>query len=507
MAWSAIFLLSAQILLLLIFSFFSFFNYLYGFASLFSPRIQRTTPSGQKVAVVIVAFNEEYVLEDTIRACDRLTYSNKVLIVADDSSDPAVVERLRVIAQQRGCQQVFDHPFSQEIPQPSGLSLCQPIEIWESPDFILFHRPSNVGFKGGSLQQIHGFLESRSIELMYLLDADWQPQPDTLERTLEALEVDRETAFVQTKRISPQKGMNLFQKYVALVEEGCYYVDFEGRQILGHPTLFSGCCTLFRLQAIRDVGGFTPGHLTEDLDLTNRFWLSGWKGVYLANVINYGEVPFSYDHYRRQQERWAAGTARSLREYFWKLLCSPRLRLIEKLSAIRQNAYFSTTVLTGIAILLGMITIGWLTFGWNSYEVEYYLYLLEPVKMPFAFIVYFCILSNFVEPVIMVLVKKKTHRDLFHIPMMIWYAWSVLLTYIIGNIKGFFGINLGWFRTPKFYRDQVGQLSGSPVSIRILNFCVCITILGFYFSEGWVFGWFDTFGLLLIPAFLISSIK
>jgi cellulose synthase/poly-beta-1,6-N-acetylglucosamine synthase-like glycosyltransferase len=76
------------------------------------------------------------------------------------------------------------------------------------------------------------------------------------------------------------------------VEEGCYYIDFEGRQVLGHPTLFSGCCTLFRLDAVARVGWFTAGHLTEDLDLTDRLWLDGWKGVYLEDVINYGEVPF-----------------------------------------------------------------------------------------------------------------------------------------------------------------------------------------------------------------------
>jgi cellulose synthase/poly-beta-1,6-N-acetylglucosamine synthase-like glycosyltransferase len=507
MIWPAILLLSIQIMLLLVFFVFSVFNYLYGFASLYQPRIRRTQPSGRKVAVVIVAFNEKYVLEDTIRACDQLTYQNKVTVVADDSSDPVVIDRLREMAKKRGCHQVLDHKFYQVIPQTTGQSQSQPIEIWESSHFILFHRPSNVGFKGGSLHQVHRYLESRGIELMYLLDADWHPQSDALERTLEVLEVEPQIAFVQTKRISSQKGMNLFQKYVALVEEGCYYVDFEGRQVLGHPTLFSGCCTLFRLQAISDVGGFTPGHLTEDLDLTNRFWLSGWKGVYLGNVFNYGEVPFTYDHYRRQQERWSAGTARSLRDYFWKLLRSPRLNWLEKLSAIRQNMYFSTTVLTGFAILLGMITIGWLAFGWNSYEVEFYLYILEPVKIPLVLLVYFCILSNFVEPIIMIVAKKRTYRDLLHLPMMVWYAWSVLLTYILGNIKGFFRIDFGWFRTPKFFRHQVGPLSGSPPLIRFLNLCVCTTILGFYFSEGWVFGWFDTFGLLLIPAFLISSFK
>ena len=82
--------------------------------------------------------------------------------------------------------------------------------------------------------------------------------------------MDERLAFVQTKRVARPGGLNLFQKITAVMEEACYFVDFEGRQNLNHPVLFSGCCALLRLCAIRSVGGFQPGHLTEDLDLSNR---------------------------------------------------------------------------------------------------------------------------------------------------------------------------------------------------------------------------------------------
>jgi cellulose synthase/poly-beta-1,6-N-acetylglucosamine synthase-like glycosyltransferase len=490
-----------------VFSFFSFFNYLYAIASLWKPKIQRKRPSGKKVAVVIVSFNEKYVIEETIRACDELSYPDKLTVLADDSTDPEVVEMLRTIAISRGCKRVESHPFMQEIANTGGQLKQEPIEIWESLDFVLFHRPVNSGFKGGSLQKVQQYLESRDIGLMYLLDADWHPQKDVIEKTVEVLEANDDTAFVQTKRVSFPKGMNLFQKYVTIVEEGCYYVDFEGRQVLGHPILFSGCCTLFRLDAIAQVGGFTPGHLTEDLDLTNRFWLKGWKGIYLSDVINYGEVPFTYDHYRRQQERWAAGSARSCREFVGPIVKSTRLGWIEKLSALRQNAYFTTTLFTGIAILVGIITVMWLLLGWNSYSVECYLYILGLIKVPFTAMLYLCILSNFVEPLIMFVVKKRSYLGMLHLPMMVWYAWGVLPTYIIGNIKGLFGLKLDWFRTPKFVRSQVGDIQGMPVLIRFLNLCACVAMLCFYFSQGWFFGWFDEFGLLLIPAFLLAATK
>lgn len=291
--------------------------------------------------------------------------------------------------------------------------------------------------------------------------------------------------------------MSFREGHLPLVEEGCYFVDFEGRQVLGHPTLFSGCCTLFRLDAINNVGGFTPGHLTEDLDLTDRFWLNGWKGVYLSDVVNYGEVPFTYDHYRRQQERWAAGSGRAFKDYFWPLLRTHHLSWVEKLAAIRQNAYFTSTLLTGTAILTGIATVIWLILDWNSYAVEYYLYVMGTVKGPFLFLLYWCILSNFIEPLIMVIAKKRSYRDLVHLPMMVWYAWGVIPTYVIGNIKGLTGARLDWFRTPKFSRDSTVSLPSMPRSVRLLNLLACTAALGIYFSEGWVFGWFDEFSLLV----------
>ena len=100
-SWFAMSLLAVQCLLLVIFSFFSFFNYLYGVASLWQRPICRVPSSGRTVAVVIVAFNEEYVLADTVRACDALTYGNRLTVLADDSTDHRAVAGDRTRARER----------------------------------------------------------------------------------------------------------------------------------------------------------------------------------------------------------------------------------------------------------------------------------------------------------------------------------------------------------------------------------------------------------------------
>jgi cellulose synthase/poly-beta-1,6-N-acetylglucosamine synthase-like glycosyltransferase len=500
-----IFLLTFQTFLLTIFVFFACFNYLYGIASFWRPNIRKITHSGKRIAVVIVSLNEKHVIEETIRSCDKLTYPNRIIILADDSNDPEAIERFRKFAATRGCKFLEKHEFFQEAMDNNGNLVKLPMELWESPNFVFFHRPSNMGFKAGCLKKIIEYLKSRDIDLMYLLDADWHPQKDVLERCIEVLEAQDNIAFVQTKRVTFRRGIRRFQKYIALIEEGCYYVDQEGRQVLGHPILFSGCCALLRLDVVDKLGGFTPGHLTEDLDLTDRFWVNGWKGIYLGNVVNYGEVPFNYDHFRRQQERWVVGTTRALREYFWRLLTTKHLNLFQKISAIRQNAYYTTSLFSTIALMVGAMTLLWLYIGRNTYQVEYYLYIVEKWRTPLLMIIYWCLLSNLTEIVIMITIKKRNYADLLHVPMCVWYAWSTLPTYVIGNLKGVFRINTNWFCTPKYKRSNVGKLKGMPNAIRVINYFLCIALICFFYFEGAIFGWVDIFGILWIPAFLLAS--
>jgi cellulose synthase/poly-beta-1,6-N-acetylglucosamine synthase-like glycosyltransferase len=498
-------LFAIQVILLSCFSFYAFFNYLYSLAALLPARIKKTAHSNKPVAVVIVAYNEEFVLSDTLRACEKLTYLNRFIILADDSTDQTIAAKLREEALQRGCLPV---PVPENVKQLVGLpgSNRVEVEILESPGFVYFHRASNLGFKGGILQQVHRYLENCGIELVYVLDADWHAQPDAIERCMEALEAKPDIAFVQTKRIAFESGIGLFQRYISLIEEACYYSDHEGRQKLGHPVLFSGCCALFRLDSVRDAGGFPAGHLTEDLDLSNRLWISGWKGVYLPEVTNWGEVPFSYHAFRRQQERWAAGTSRCLREYFIPILRSSHLKWHEKAAALRQNAYYfsSILVLFAVAVLCG--TFAWLSIASGSYTSEYYLYLIQRWRQPLTAIIYACLLSNFMEPIAMILVKKRTWLDLLHLPMAVWYAWGTTPTYAAATIRGIFGKSLDWYRTPKYARDKKHPRDPLPALWRIVHVIlavVCLLLFGATASQS---GWFDPYAYLWIPAFVLVSL-
>lgn len=507
-------LVASMILLLSFFSFFAFYNYLYGFASLFKRKFDRVKNiSGKKVAVTIVSLDERYVLKDTIEACERLTYENKVIVVTNDSKsaeDTDTIKMLRAMAVERGCKKLENHPFFYNAKVGRGKkkkNFTAPIEIWESDKFVLLHKKTNHGFKAGGIKGVEQYLNARGIEYMYLMDADWHPQPDLLERALEVLEADKRLAFVQTARLTRPRPRPILEHYITLNEEGCYYVDLPGRQAIGDPILYTGCCTLFRMKALNQVGGFTPGHLTEDIDLTNRFWLAGWKSVYLENLKNWGEVPPSYQSLRRQQERWAIGTAKALKDYFWRIVESPFLSVKEKLAIIRQNAYFTTPVVTELSILLATFTLLWLMFSSNVFEKELYLYLVTKYSLPLMLVIFLALFSNFV-PLIITSIKKKAYHELIYIPHAMWYSWSLLHTYVQANIRGFIGSKKGWSLTPKLNGKRfIDRHNFSSLLMKSVNGLSLAVLVLFYIYEARLLGWFDLFVLFWVPAFVIATVK
>src|SRR4030042_2565156 len=450
----AIVLIILQLILLAYFLFFAYYNFRYSFYSLKKPVIKKCKPGNKKVAIVIVSYNEGDVLKDTISACEDLTYKNKVIICADDSNDNKTFPMLLKIAQNKGAKRLYDKKYIDQ-----GKT-----EVYQSKNFALFHRHKNEGFKAGSLKELENYLKANNFKYMYLLDADWKPQPDAIERCLEVIEANKKTAFVQTKRASYHQEKENLQRCLALNEESCYYVDLVGRQNSGDVILFSGCCTLFDLKKLYKAEGFLPGHLTEDIDLTNRFYLMGYKGIYLKYVYNIGDVPHHYSAYRRQQDRWAAGTARTLKEYFWLIVKSKKMNWREKMSMIRQNSYFTTALAIEISILLAFFSVLLLTIKTDSYTATLYLYYINYFAKAYSALLLIALFSNFVPLFVTCSIKKK-YKNLFFIPYATWLSWSMLHTYFAANLKGFLNIKQGWALTPKlslkkrtaYFKEKIRQ--------------------------------------------------
>lgn len=478
---------TVSVLLLLYFGCFAAYNYAYSVAALFPSRIPTVTPRPEaKVAVVVVSFNEREVLADTIAACEQLSYPGKTVIVGDDSKDPETIALLRRLAAERGC-----------VPGAAG----DGVEIWESDGFVVFHRADNVGFKAGNLKALEGYLRQRGFDYMYLLDADWRPQTDAIERCLEVIEAEAGIAYVQTKRLYHHGRGDHFQRCLAINEEACYVVDLAGRQRLGHMVLFSGCCALFDLPSLYAVGGFRAGHLTEDIDLSNRFYLAGYRGVYLDSVANVGEVPPNYRAFRRQQERWAIGSARTFVEYLVPVLRSD-LGLSTKLSLLRQNAYYTAALGIEVSVLWCVVVTVCTAFGgargWSGSA-------LAPMMVLTLF--------GSVLPLIVAAARKRTWADLLYIPAACWIALSVVHTYAVANVKGFRRRAHTWFVTPKTNRRKGYVRIRGARRIRAVSMVTLLTLAGAYAAAYQVTPGatarvlIATYAVLWIPSMLIAAWK
>ncbi|GAB1643971.1 glycosyltransferase family 2 protein [Krasilnikovia sp. MM14-A1259] len=466
-------LLSVPLLLIVYFGFFAVHTYAYTIAALFRKPLPTTTPRPDaRVAVVIVSFNERAVIADTVTACERLTFPNKTIIVGDDSTDPETIALLRGLAIARGCAGPIPVRYD-----------GNDVELWESDGFVLFHRAENTGFKAGNLKALEGYLQQRDFDYMYLLDADWRPQTDAIERCLSAIEADPDIAYVQTTRLYHYGHGDHFQRCLAISEEACYLVDLPGRQRLNHMILFTGCCALFKLRALSAVGGFRAGHLTEDIDLSNRFYLAGYRGVFLEDVKNTGEVPPNYKAFRRQQQRWATGSARTFKEYFRPVLRS-RLSLGTKLSLMRQNAYYTVALGVELALLWSVLTavvaVVGSALGWTGPAPDE---VLRPVALPLA-ITALIALSSGIPPLVVHAIKKREWVNLLYIPAACWIALSVVHTYAIANIKGFRNVAQSWFVTPKTNRQKQNVRVAPALRIRALNVATLVAVVGASLAAG-----------------------
>jgi cellulose synthase/poly-beta-1,6-N-acetylglucosamine synthase-like glycosyltransferase len=114
--------------------------------------------------------------------------------------------------------------------------------------------------------------------------------------------------FVQTRWVFLNRLQNPLTKAVGLSLDSYHLIDQSGRQALGCFKGFNGSAGVFRTSALNDVGGWSWDTLSEDMDMSFKLQLKGWKGQYIRDVVVEGELPQTMSAYRVQQARWSKGS-------------------------------------------------------------------------------------------------------------------------------------------------------------------------------------------------------
>ncbi|PYL35737.1 MAG: glycosyl transferase family 2, partial [Verrucomicrobia bacterium] len=195
-------------------------------------------------------------------------------------------------------------------------------------DVQLIHRVDRTGFKAGALAT---GLESAAGEFVCILDADFVAPPDLLQHTIHFF-TDPKIGMIQSRWGHLNRGYSLLTRMQAMFLDGHLLLEQTARSRSGRFFNFNGTAGLWRRSCIEEAGGWQHDTLCEDLDLSYRAQLAGWKFIFLPDVVTPAELPVDMNGFKSQQHRWTKGSIQTCK----KLL--PRIWRSELSFAIKAEA-------------------------------------------------------------------------------------------------------------------------------------------------------------------------
>ncbi|HEY3637916.1 MAG TPA: glycosyltransferase family 2 protein, partial [Rhizomicrobium sp.] len=221
-------------------------------------------------------------------------------------------------------------------------------------------REHRDGYKAGALAN---GLRRSDAPFVAILDADFRPPANWLRSSIPALLADPSAGFIQSRCEFSNAETNWLTRAQSLLFDSHFIMEQGVRARAGMLFQFNGTGGIWRRRAIEEAGGWTADSLCEDLDLTIRAALVGWKGLFSLDPAVRGLVPDQMRHWRVQQRRWATGFAQIARKLTVPIWAS-RWSLAEKLqagflifyqSALPVIAVAAVTLLLDIVLHAGII--------------------------------------------------------------------------------------------------------------------------------------------------------
>ena len=368
------------------------------------------------VTVQLPIFNEKYVVERLIDNIVRFDYPKDrfEIHLLDDSTDETLDIVRRCVARYKA----------------QGFQIEQVL------------RKDREGFKGGALRD--GMVLARG-EFIAIFDADFLPHPDFLKRTLPFFE-NEEVGVVQTRWEHLNEDYSLLTRLQALQLNVHFTVEQKGRMAGDFLLQFNGTAGVWRREAIEDAGGWSADTLTEDLDLSIRAQLKGWKIRYLEEVGSPAELPVEMNSLKSQQFRWMKGgaeTARKMLPVVWR----SELGLWKKVQAT-FHLLASTVFL--FVFLIGLVSVP-LLFSMNTlietgFDKDVFVYFLIGLLSIMA--VYFT--SNVLAPIRDESRLRSILKFIVRFPLFLSLSMALSLHNSIAVVQGWSGRKSPFVRTPKF---------------------------------------------------------
>jgi cellulose synthase/poly-beta-1,6-N-acetylglucosamine synthase-like glycosyltransferase len=290
-----------------------------------------------RVTVQLPIFNELYVVNRLIEAVCRLEYPLDALEiqVLDDSTD----ETTKIA---REC-----------------------VDEWRARgvDITYVHRTNRQGFKAGALEN---GLKLAKGEFIAVFDADFVPEPDFLRRTVHFFS-DPGVGMVQVRWEHLNRQYSTLTQCQSILLDGHFVIEHTARNRSGAFFNFNGTAGIWRRETICSAGGWQHDTLTEDLDLSYRAQLAGWKFVFLPQVTAPAEIPVDMNAFKSQQHRWAKGSIQTALKLLPRIFRAPLPFHVKREAFFHLTANFAYLLMIPLALLMPVTVMVRVGHGW--YEV------------------------------------------------------------------------------------------------------------------------------------------
>ncbi|HMN90246.1 MAG TPA: glycosyltransferase family 2 protein [Saprospiraceae bacterium] len=370
------------------------------------------------VTVQLPIFNEMYVVERLIDNIAQFDYPKDrfEIHVLDDSTDESVEITSKKVAEWK----------------------AQGIQIEH------IHRVDRKGYKAGALQEAMQFARG---EFIAIFDADFLPRPDFLKVTIPYFN-DSGVGVVQTRWEHINEDYSLITKLQALQLNVHFTVEQKGREAGNYLLQFNGTAGVWRRQTIEEAGGWEADTLTEDLDLSIRAQLKGWKIKFLEEIGSPAELPAEMSSLKSQQFRWMKGgaeTAKKMLPTVWK----SNLTLWQK---IQTTVHLLSSTVFVFVFIAGVFSVPLLFVLGDLIEQGFSKHFFAWFMIGLLSIIAVYYTANLQSPARHQEEDfgKSIYKFIFLFPLFLALSMGLSLHNTVAVIQGYRGKKSPFVRTPKF---------------------------------------------------------
>lgn len=362
-----------------------------------------------KVTIQLPLFNERYVVDRLLEGVKNIDYPKDRLEiqVLDDSTDDTVEIVRNVVSSLRTL----------------GF------------DIIHLHRKNRVGFKAGALEA--GLLRAKG-EFIAIFDADFVPPTQFFFETLPYFS-DPRVGMVQARWGHINQDYSLLTRIQSMGIDGHFGVEQPARSWSGLLMNFNGTAGIWRKRAIEDAGGWEHDTLTEDMDLSYRAQLKGWKLEFSPSMVCPAELPVHIHAFKAQQHRWAKGSIQTARKLLGPVFRA-KIPFFVKLEAFLHLTHYLVHPLMLIVVLtsLPMLFTQWF-YASLSYPIIFFSLIALATCGPSSLYLY----SQH-------LLYRQGFRSIKYLPFLICLGTGIAVSNTKAILEAF-GKKTGEFiRTPKY---------------------------------------------------------